>query len=138
MKPDKPHEYAHYSAGRWLLSQTYLVGWPGQGVVKAGSTTTGRPRYGAFLSRGAQMLHLVAFPFGGDIDMERRVHAEIAERWPRAFDCKEDAAPYLGGSGSGYLECYRAPASDWGALIDLMKEVSVEDPHNQARVLQVR
>lgn len=138
MAKDKPHEYAHYSAGRWLLSQTYLVGWPDAEIVKAGSTNTGRPRYGAFLSRGAQMLHLAAFPFGGDLYTERRIHAEMQARSPLAFACKEDAAPYLGAKGGGYLECYHVPLTEWGHLINLVKEVSVEDPHNQARVLQVR
>lgn len=134
----KPHEYAHYSAGRWLLSQAYVVGWPSIGVVKSGSTMTGRPRYGAFLSRGAQMLHLAAYPFGGDLDIESRVHAEMDARWPRAFDRREDAAPYLGAKGGGYLECYMVPLAEWGHLIELVKGVSVENPDNQARVLQVR
>ena len=128
----KPHEYAHYSAGRWLLSQTYVVGWPSIGVVKAGSTMAGRPRYGAFLSRGAVMLHLAAHPFGGDLAVESSLHREMVARWPRAFSCKEDAAPHLGGRGGGYLECYSIPTQEWPALIDLVKEVSVENPQHQA------
>lgn len=137
-KPPRPHEYAHYSAGRWLLSQAYVVGWPDIGVIKAGSTKLGRPRYGSFLTRGAQVLYLAALPFGGDLDIEVRLHAEMDARWHRAFPCKEYAAPYLGAGGSGYLECYQVPNDEWPSLTDLVKEVAVEDPLNQARVLPVR
>lgn len=120
-KPPKPHEHAYYSAGRWLLGQAYIVGWPIEGIVKAGYTSVGRRRYGAFLSRGADLLYLEAFPALGAFDAEKRLGDAMGARWPSAFANKEEAAPYLGSRGAGYLECYRIPVEDWQDVIDLSR-----------------
>ena len=122
MRPPKPHPYAFYSSGRWLLGQLYIVGWSEEGVVKAGVTMNGRQRFGPFLARGAEMLHLEAFEAGGDVAAEQRVHDALSARWPRAFASKAEAAPLLGRKGSGYLECYRVPYAEWHSALRIAKE----------------
>lgn len=112
-------EHRIYSAGRWLQPQRYVVGWP-SGIVKVGSTFNGRQRWGAFLSRGGELLDLASFV--DDTDAEVRLQTKLCELYPPAFTSKEQAVPFLGSRGAGYLECYRIPPDDWPSIQLLARE----------------
>lgn len=118
-----PHPHAHYSAGRWLLSQLYIVGWPEFDVVKIGITSNGRERYGPFLARGAEMLLLSTYPFGDNLNEEQRMRELLSLRWPPAFESKEESMLMLGRRGSGWMECYRIPVDEWGGLVAELGQV---------------
>lgn len=104
----------------WRKPQTYVIGWP-DGIVKVGCTSLGRERWGRFLARGGSMLDL-SFYVGADaVDAESWLEDRLSEKYQPAFRSKEESKPYLGSSGSGYMECYRVPVSDWPALIELAR-----------------
>ena len=116
-KPERlaePHRYR--SSGKWYSPQVYVIGWP-DGIVKVGSTSNGRQRWGKFLTRGGVMLDLAYFEDG---DTEVWLQEQIGALYPRAFQFKHESLPYLG-DGCGYLECYRIPVGDWPALIELAR-----------------
>jgi len=112
----------HLSAGRYLCPARYLVGWP-EGIVKAGSTwARGRQRWGGFLCRGATLLDLSYYadlsePLLAELWLEQRIRST----YPEAFNSREEARPYLGGTGGGWTECYRVPVADWPALVALAR-----------------
>lgn len=119
----RPHEHAYYSAGRWLLNQLYVIGWPDLEIIKVGTTSVGRRRYGPFLARGGEMLSLASYPSCEHLDEESRLQSEMRARWPPAFSSKVDASSALGGHGGGYLECFRVPLSDWPEVVGLLRGV---------------
>lgn len=122
-QPPLSHNYEvapYMSAGRWHLSERYIVGWPDHGVVKVGTTSIGRRRYGLFLARGGTMIHNQAFPPGmHSFSSESRIERILAAAGPRAFADKTEAAPLLGNRGAGYLECYRIDTKFWPFIADL-------------------
>lgn len=109
----------HLSAGRYLVPQRYVVGWP-EGIIKIGSTLDGKRRWGPFLARGALMIDLAFY--------ERLLEALEAEVWlgkqlrgnyQQAFRQREDAKDYLGNNGGGYTECFRVPTVEWAEIARL-------------------
>lgn len=88
--------------------EVYLVTWPDHLIIKAGVTDCARWRN--FVARGALLLdaRLDLRPWRLETDLERC----LSDRLPRAFRVREDAAPWLGNRGGGYLECYRAPSGE--------------------------
>lgn len=104
-----------------LTPQRYVVGWHDAGIVKVGSTTLGRQRWGAYLSRGATMLDLGYFNHA--VTAEIYMQTVLAAEYPRAFKAPEQAIPYLGTTGSGYTECFRVPPADWGIILEIAQEV---------------
>ena len=121
MESSQPHELAHYSAGRWLLSQVYIAGWPAIDVVKAGYTSAGRTRFGPYLARGGELLYLQSFEGIEALNVESQVQEEMRSRWPLAFASKADAAAHLGRNGAGYSECFQVPVAQWHEVIDIAK-----------------
>jgi len=111
----------HYSRGRNLHSQRYLVGWE-DGIVKVGSTSHGRQRWGKFLNRGGTMLDLAYYAdLSDDLRGEMWLERQIRNQYPPAFQHKEQSLPYLGPSGGGYLECFAVPVEDWPKIIELAR-----------------
>lgn len=108
------------SSGKWVRPQTYVVGWQ-DGIIKVGCTSHGRQRWGGFLTRGGTMLDLGYYAGADCVYAEVWLQERLADRYPLAFASKEEAKPYLGSNGAGYLECYRVPVSDWPALIELAR-----------------
>lgn len=120
LKPKRLAEPVRYrSAGKWYSPQMYVVGWP-DGIVKVGCTANGRTRWGKFLTRGAVLLDLAYFGGIDDMNAELWLQDQLEARYPRAFKSKAESLPYLG-DGCGYLECYRIPASEWPAVVELAR-----------------
>ena len=113
---------AHYSQGRNYYAQRYLVGWR-DGVVKVGSTSSGRRRWGIFLNRGATMLDLAYYAeFSDDLRAERWLRAYLLRLgYKPAFSDKSESLNHLGPSGGGYLECFAIPVEDWPRIIELAR-----------------
>lgn len=102
-----------------LVPQRYVVGW-WEGVIKIGYTSNGRERWGKFLNRGADLLDLSYYPtVDHALEAELWLQEQVGASYPRAFSRRKDAATRLSNGGSGYLECYRVPASKWPELIEL-------------------
>ena len=99
----------------------YVVGWPDLDVVKIGATHRGRARWRPFLLRGGIMLALHAFP--RPYDAETALEEAVAPHMERAFDSRQEAAHILGCGGSGYLECYHLPTSEWRWLVSCANEI---------------
>lgn len=86
----------------------YIVQWPGENLVKVGFSCNQRWR--PFVLRGAAVVDLVEFDSAVDaFDFETLVLRGFAKIGSRAFTCADDATPYLGSGGGGWLECYRLP-----------------------------
>lgn len=103
--PRAPQPVPHLSAGRILTDQRYVIGWP-EGIIKVGSTSHGRRRWGTFLSRGGTMIDLANYAELGD---------------SLQADNKTQAAHILGSAGAGYLECFAVPRTDWAAVQQLAR-----------------
>lgn len=99
------------------ISHTYVVGWPDHGIVKVGCTDRGRKRWGPFLYRGGVMLYLKECD--NNLEEEIRIQDTLDALYPRAFHRKEEAAPLLGNSGCGYLECYLISADEWDYVVSI-------------------
>lgn len=112
----------HMSAGKLYTAQRYVVGWQ-DGIVKVGSTMTGRARWGIFLNRGARMLDLAQYQkLCDDLEAETWLHHQIAcMGYKKAFESVEQSTQYLGPRGRGYLECYRIPVEDWPKIIEIAR-----------------
>jgi hypothetical protein len=109
----------HLSAGRTLVPQRYVVGWP-DGIVKVGSTSAGKTRWGPFLARGAVMIDLAFYEqMLEQLEAEAWLRERIAARYPTAFNSRSEASEYLGNQGAGYLKCFRVPTVEWPALARL-------------------
>lgn len=86
----------------------YVVAWDDT-IVKIGYSA--RKRWRAFTARGAQIVTLVPFDSGIDaLRCESAMHKAAMASWKYAFRTREDAKPYLGRDGSGWVECYQATA----------------------------
>lgn len=112
----------HLSAGRYLVPQRYVIGWP-DGVIKIGKTMHGRRRWGRFLSSGGTMLDLAYYEdirdaLRGEQWLDRQVH----RKYRRAFRNRESAASHIGPSG-GHSECYLVPPEDWPSIVELARSV---------------
>lgn len=114
----RPAPEAYYSSGRWLLPQRYVIGWRDHDLVKVGTTTLGRRRYGMFLARGGEVLDLRNYKSCGDLDAELSLQSVLDDHWPRAFASRHEAAPFLGNKGSGWTECFRIPTHDWSRVLE--------------------
>lgn len=111
----------HLSAGKWLESQRYVIGWA-DGVVKIGSTSHGRQRWGRFVNNGGKLLDLAKYErLMEALDGEIWLREKIARTYPRAFNEKHESLAHLGPSGGGYLECYRIPVDDWPRIIEIAR-----------------
>ena len=111
----------HLSAGRHLIPQRYVVGWP-DGIVKVGVTDFGRRRWGPFLSRGGIMLDLAYYETLADSSVaESWLQSRLLERFKFAFSDRSQAEPYLGGRGSGSMECFRIPVDHWPEVLELAR-----------------
>lgn len=83
----------------------YIVEWP-DGLMKIGYTAKGR--YRDFMRRGGRLVGLTEYPDGVTaLEHEDYAHAVAKSIWPQAFTDRTQAVPYLGGTGSGWVECYR-------------------------------
>ena len=107
------------------ISHTYVVGWPDHGIVKVGSTDRGRQRWGPFLCRGGVMLYLKECD--NNLEEEVRIRGVLDQLYDRAFRCKEEAAPFLGNRGGGYLECYAIPADEWDYVVSISNETGEQE-----------
>ena len=115
----------HQSAGRWLTSSRYIVGWETEGIVKVGSTILGRTRYGAFLSRGARLIEVAYYAELMDsLDAEVWLQRRLAEEFPPAFTNRTEADPFLP-NGGGWTECFAIPAFVWPRVLDIANEKAV-------------
>lgn len=86
----------------------YLVAW-GSGptaVVKVGETWAPR-RWRGYLARGAFILRIVRTSGSHALRIERDADRALASIALPAFRSKEEASPYLGNRGAGWMECYR-------------------------------
>ena len=54
-----------------------------------------------------------------NLEEEIRIQDALNKLYYRAFRCKEEAAPFLGGRGGGYLECYQIPADEWDYVVSI-------------------
>jgi len=88
----------------------YAVYWPELNAFKVGSSTLQRQRWRTFTNRGAVLLGLKSLaPDISDYDFESVCHDVLRPVCRPAFNTADDARPYLGGSGGGYVECYCVP-----------------------------
>ena len=87
----------------------YAVHWPDINVFKIGFSE--RKRWRAFLNRGANLIGLLDdFANASEgYDFEYACHIVSSEVCRPGFESSVEARPYLGGSGGGYVECYRVP-----------------------------
>ena len=109
----------HLSAGRILIPQRYLVGWP-DGVIKVGHTWHGRKRWGRFTATGGQLLELANYQELGDaLRGEVWLQHQLEKQYRPAFQRKEGSLLHLGPSGGGWMECFRAPTTEWPAILEL-------------------
>lgn len=107
----------------------YVVAWEPAGIVKIGYTDCLRRRQRAFI--GAQLILTLEFPdlFTG-YDFEVETHHLAFQTWPRAFASKEEALPYIGQGGAGFLECYRANPAE---ALELVASQCLTMPRHSAR-----
>lgn len=85
----------------------YVVSWDSDGIIKIGSSAAQRWR--SFVIRGGRLVRLgleggMRYP---QWPGEMQYHAAALTFANQAFPSRLDAVPYLGGSGGGWLECYR-------------------------------
>ena len=103
----------YLSAGRYYTPERYVIGWP-NGVIKVGSTSNGRRRWGMMLARGGIMIDQAYYVRAGQgVEAESWLHEQLAGIFPPAFNSKHEAEPILGNQGAGYLECYQVDPSEW-------------------------
>lgn len=109
----------HLSAGRYLVPQRYVIGWP-DGVVKVGNTWHGRRRWGRFVARGGKLIDLAHYEHLGEaLEGEQWLQKQLARRYRPAFREKQDSLQHLGASGGGWLECFAVPPEDWPEILAL-------------------
>lgn len=100
------------------LAQRYIIGWP-DGVVKIGLTYYGKRRWGIFVGKGGTLLDLAHYKSKGDaLTAELWLQDQVELTYPRAFGAKSESVRHVGKAG-GWTECYRIPASEWPALVEL-------------------
>lgn len=109
----------HLSAGRYLIPQRYIIGWP-DGVIKVGSTWFGHRRWGLFTRHGGEVLDIAYYDEPGkDSQGEAWLQDQLKRSWRMAFRDKPESLDHLGPQGSGWLECYAIPKSDWPSVLKL-------------------
>jgi len=87
-------------------SQAYLVAWRSDLVVKAGYSATRRWR--KFLTLGGTLIAIHQPDDWHDaFSTEATWLYTLSRTGERAFTNRTEAVPYLGHSGSGWVECYR-------------------------------
>jgi len=104
----------------------YLVHWPEIRVFKVGFASHHR-RWRAFCIRGANLVAVKSFEdHRSGYAFEDACHLSLTKVCRAAFDAPEDARPYLGGQGGGYVECFKVPGdlmeSELMAFIDMQLE----------------
>lgn len=88
----------------------YAVYWPEINVFKIGTSERRRSRWRGFVNRGAVVLGVVdPSPGISDYTFEDACHLAIQDCCRPAFGTAQQAVPYLGGQGGGWLECFRVP-----------------------------
>jgi hypothetical protein len=113
---------------RQLKNNVYLVYWPQIRVLKVGFASD-KSRWRAFCIRGANLLAVKEFDNSTEgYAFEDACHMALGTVCRRAFNKSEEAVPYLGGRGGGYVECYSVPG-------DLMESELMEFIDNQLKVL---
>ena len=104
-----------------LVNQTYVVAWDEIRMIKAGYTSLRRWRN--FVLRGARLVHLYRMPTArAALDLELRFEVTFARNGLRAFGSASEAAPFLGSSGGGYLECFFLPEHCYEHVLDALPE----------------
>lgn len=113
---------APLSRPKWpvVQFQRYVVGWPELGIIKVGSTSNGRRRWGTFLARGAQIIDLACYECA--VSAEVGLHEAMGARYPKAFSHSGEAKNILGNGGGGFMECYSVPVSEWSNVARLALE----------------
>jgi len=87
----------------------YAVHWASINVFKFGYSDC--QRYRLFLNRRADLLGLFEFDtVTAGLDFETVIDRAADAVCRPGFQTRDDADPYLGCRGAGYLECYRTPA----------------------------
>ena len=112
-----PEPVPHLSAGRHLISQRYVVGWPSSGHVKIGCTSNYR-RVRRFVSmRDGELIDLAYYDVLYD-DVRSEVWLDRVARtmWPAAFRTKDEARRYMGCNTDGWTEFLKVPVADWPEL----------------------
>ena len=106
----------HLSAGRHLFAQRYVIGWPALSLVKIGCGSSRRVR--RFLrTRGAELIDLAYYAnLYDDVRSEVWLDAQVAQRWPRAWQFKHEARDLLGTDTAGWTEFRSIPIEDWPDL----------------------
>lgn len=121
---ERPEYSGWHNDGSKYEDVSYLVGWSSELMIKFGCGNTARPRYRAFVSKGAELL-AVSYPKGRGRCSSPQIEGEV-ERWLYgagwlpAFSKPSLAAPFIGMQGAGYTECYRAPSPGhywWGVAV---------------------
>jgi hypothetical protein len=119
----KPAEspFRFMSAGKWLTPERYIVGWPGHGIVKVGTTDHGRRRWAKFLGTGAQIIcrDFYDVPIHS-LYAELWMHEVLGAEFPKAFQSKDSSRALLG-DGGGWLECFSVPTSEWDLVVDVAR-----------------
>lgn len=88
------------------VDTVYAVYWADDQILKVGYSEY--QRWKPFVARGAEVLSLRTFDTYDEASaLEQTCHSLLRHVCERAFDSRAEARPYLGGSGGGYLECYR-------------------------------
>lgn len=93
----------------------YVVSWPGHHSLKVGYSGHRRARVARYVSKRGGQLHLnVHFDTCTKaLDHEELVSRALRRQWPLdRFSSAAEAAPMLGGRGSGWTECMWVPDSD--------------------------
>jgi hypothetical protein len=101
----------------------YLTSWDKDKIIKIGFSS--RRRWRSF--KGARVVLTIPFQAacpGYDFELDCHLLAFLI--WPQAFATREDAIPFLGGKGAGYLECYRVTADEGLELLASQCAVTVE------------
>jgi len=106
----------------------YVVHWPQIRVVKVGFSAERRWR--SFEIRGADVVGLMEFSDAGEaFDFEYACHMGLQNVCRKAFLSSQDAVPYLGNGGGGYLECYVLPADLMHSEILTFIDYQLADVH---------
>lgn len=85
---------------------TYLIAW-GSGVdaiVKVGSTCAPR-RWRGYLTHGGRVVLIIRSSH--EVQIETELDESLGKFAAPAFESKQQAEPYLGSRGAGWMECYR-------------------------------
>lgn len=99
------------------IDSVYAVAWPEHNLVKVGYSHLRRWR--TFTARGGLLILNESFPTSTEaFAREASLHARIGAKAARAFNARGEAMPFLGGSGGGWLECYRMSVEEFTEVID--------------------